>query len=259
MATGIGYIQISKRTDQDDSDTQFAYVQMEPAPEGNDLTSPLISGDFIISLDSLDLSESRILGHGAFGEVRSGTWCGVDVAIKQILSSNTREDVIQSLLREMAVVSTLRHPNIVSYFGCTVNPTLQLVQELLQGSLRDFLDTQPASFSYKRILNIAQGIVRGLWYLHNHMPIILHLDLTSKNVLMTSDGQPKLADFGLSRAIQSNHGQFEQVSQVCNLLCRVSDPVFCVPGLSPTVFHIIYFLFFNFFPYLCSPTDVASS
>eukprot|EP00698_Gefionella_okellyi_P008257 TRINITY_DN2039_c0_g2_i1.p1 TRINITY_DN2039_c0_g2~~TRINITY_DN2039_c0_g2_i1.p1 ORF type:complete len:930 (-),score=156.26 TRINITY_DN2039_c0_g2_i1:465-3254(-) len=220
--TGLRYIQLNPTAQAGDGfsriggDSRVGYIQFGKRPKKGGETGPMVSGDFIIHMCDVDLSDD-VLGKGAFGSVGAGLWRGVAVAVKQILvshESDDLEDEIQSLVREVAVVATLRHPHIVAYFGCILKPTLSLVQELLSGSLRSALDSEPFKFSYDRIINTASGIARGLWYLHEHRPHVLHLDLSSANVLLAVDGSAKVADFGLSRVLHGTSGEFSQMSQV---------------------------------------------
>ena len=101
----------------------------------------------------IDYSQLTILdkiGDGAFGEVFKGRLWGTDVAVKTVKNKLTKE-TLNDLKNEIAILSTLRHPNIVLYIGaCTVPPNICIVTEWCdQGSLfdviykkRDIIDTK---------------------------------------------------------------------------------------------------------------------
>ena len=96
------------------------------------------------------------------------------------------------------------HPNIVKFLGVyfiTNTPTSNLpmlVMECLPILLSEFLEgTRDISNHTK--YSISFGISLGLQYLHSQTPPIVHRDLTSKNILLTSNNIAKVADFGVSR------------------------------------------------------------
>ena len=72
--------------------------------------------------------------------------------------------------------------------------------ERLTGSLDDLLETIPnIPMALKR--SMLENVARGLLYLHNHNPRVIHRDLTAKNVLLTESFVAKITDFGNSRII----------------------------------------------------------
>ena len=109
-------------------------------------------------------------------------------------------------------MSNLRHPNIVQFLGiCFMQDTFLplLVMEKLEESLHDLLDSVPnIPLILKR--SMLEDIVRGLHYLHVHDPIIIHRDLTAKNVLLTSSLVAKISDLGNSRMVRLQPGQLVQ-------------------------------------------------
>jgi serine/threonine protein kinase len=103
--------------------------------------------------------------------------------------------------REVKIMRTLRHPNIVEFLGvCMEAPNLCLVTEYLSnGSLEDVLERmslKDGKFSLKRIISLAKDIARGLNWLHHKG--IIHRDLKSANILLDQNGKGKICDFGLS-------------------------------------------------------------
>ena len=90
-------------------------------------------------------------------------------------------------------MSCLRHPNIVQFLGVCFSPLPMLVTEKLEGNLRDLLETvQNIPLILK--WSLLEDIARGLHYLHTYNPVIIHGDLTARNVLYTSSLTGKIAD-----------------------------------------------------------------
>lgn len=120
-----------------------------------------------------------------------------------------------SFLREVELLSNLRHPNVLLYMGACVKSTapLCIVSEHVQGgSLHDNLhgdsaQTRLISSPSDRLL-ISLDIARGMLYLHSQVPVLLHRDLKSSNILVDSSAgrgsgasrvKAVLCDFGLSQ------------------------------------------------------------
>lgn len=121
--------------------------------------------------------------------------------------------------------SKLRHPNILQFLGASVNgPHVALITEYMNGgSLYAHLhpSTGCRPLPLPELLRLALGIARGMNYLHLHRPPIIHRDLKSLNILLTSDSV-KVADFGLSRVRASTH----LMSKVCGLASRLCLSLF---------------------------------
>lgn len=83
----------------------------------------------------------------------------------------------------------------------TQPPNLCVVTELLSGTVFDLLHNSSVKMSWKLKLSIAIDTARGLNYLHQHSPPIIHRDLKSPNLLLDgSSRQTKVCDFGLARS-----------------------------------------------------------
>ena len=109
-------------------------------------------------------------------------------------------------------MSQLRHPNITLFIGVCFLPDCQLpvlVMEKLDSSLDDLLGAVP-NIPLPLKQSMLEDIVRGLLYLHQHNPQIVHRDLTAKNVLLTSYFVAKITDFGNSRIVNLEPGQLAQ-------------------------------------------------
>ena len=72
--------------------------------------------------------------------------------------------------------------------------------EKFDGSLDDLLESIPdIPLALKH--SLLEDIARGLLYLHSHSPQIIHMDLTAKNVLLTTSLEAKISDFGNSYVV----------------------------------------------------------
>ena len=106
---------------------------------------------------------------------------------------------------ELHILCSIHHPNIVQYHCVCYLPNSKspaLVMEQLQTNLHDYLlNPSYANLPLNAKFSILRDIARGLAYLHNHKPAVIHRDLTARNVLLNSDRVAKISDFGNSRII----------------------------------------------------------
>eukprot|EP00884_Botryococcus_braunii_P007070 jgi/Botrbrau1/16364/Bobra.0372s0003.1 len=141
------------------------------------------------------------LGSGTFGKVLKGIRDGVhDVALKISKSNVSRE----AFLREVALLKSCRNSNIVQFQGaCHVKGRVWLVMEYMPGgNLRNHLAAERNWEWGRRAAILALDIARGMAYLHSQN--VIHLDLKSGNVLLTSDGRAKIADVGVAHCLNEN-------------------------------------------------------
>lgn len=102
------------------------------------------------------------------------------------------------VLRELEVMTRLRHPNVVQFLGYVDIPFCVVLEYLPMGDLRHYWKSRRVSNAHKS--RICVDVLRALAYLHNRKPSsIIHRDVKPTNVVMTKSGVAKLADFGLGR------------------------------------------------------------
>lgn len=122
------------------------------------------------------------------------------IAIKEIKTGLFKDGLDMSALREVKYLQELRHPNVielVDVFSTTNN--LNLVLEFLPCDLEVLIKSTDVTFLVADIKSWLLMTFRGLH--HCHRMSILHRDLKPNNLLLAPDGQLKIADFGLARAL----------------------------------------------------------
>ncbi|KAF0917870.1 hypothetical protein E2562_021523 [Oryza meyeriana var. granulata] len=149
-------------------------------------------------------NDNRELGDGGFGTVYKGILRdGRVVAVKRLYNNSYRR--VEQFVNEAAILSRLRHPNLVMFYGCTSSHSreLLLVYEFVaNGTVADHLHghrAQERALSWPLRLNIAVESAAALHYLHAIEPPIVHRDVKTTNILLDADFHVKVADFGLSR------------------------------------------------------------
>ncbi|HET9308282.1 MAG TPA: serine/threonine-protein kinase, partial [Candidatus Sulfotelmatobacter sp.] len=143
------------------------------------------------------------LGAGGMGEVYRATdpRLGRDVALKVLPEIFARDgERMARFEREAKVLASLNHPNIAALYGLEDSQgTRALVMELVDGPMLAQRIAQGA-MSCEEALPIAKQIAEALEYAHERG--IIHRDLKPANIKLTGDGQVKLLDFGLAKALE---------------------------------------------------------
>uniref|UniRef100_H3HD36 Protein kinase domain-containing protein n=1 Tax=Phytophthora ramorum TaxID=164328 RepID=H3HD36_PHYRM len=159
-----------------------------------------------IPLEKIRIQE--LIARGGFGQVFLATYNGQTVAVKTLLPETAKDMTeINALFAETKVMAKLEHPCIVNFIGIaweSLSTICCVTEYLVGGDLRALLNsfqdnhTRPRGYDHDKV-QIAMDIAHGLTYLHSMEPDILHRDLKSRNVLLTSHLNAKLTDFGVSR------------------------------------------------------------
>lgn len=174
-----------------------------------DMLAPDIGFDTVEVLE--DLVVGKKLAKGGFGIVYKGTLAGETVAIKELTIKGDGEvtDKFKEFQHEVHIMSALEHPNLVRFYGITLNPLRMVMEFVSHGDLYHMLQDKsitdeelPWSFRMK----IALDIAKGMRHLQAVTPPIIHRDLRSPNVLMVSRDPnapvvAKVADFGLAQSV----------------------------------------------------------
>ena len=172
-------------------------------------------------LSNVRLTGTRI-GAGAYASVEEVA-IPVDAAAKKIhevfldrteIPDDEIEKAVTDFVKECQLMSTLRHPHIVQFFGvCFLQGSRlpALVVERLLTSLHDLLapetqpppgDPRPLSFFTMGLkCSVLHNVASGLAYLHERTPPVIHRDLSARNVLLNSGLVGKIADLGVARIV----------------------------------------------------------
>lgn len=147
----------------------------------------------------------RVLGEGHFGKVTlylydpNNDGKGEKVAVKSLKQENDK--VSDGWMKEIEILKSLYHSNIVKYKGCCTELAGQVVQLIMEylplGSLKDYLPKRNLGMAH--CLMFAQQICQGMNYLHSKRYV--HRDLAARNVLVENDSLVKIGDFGLTKYI----------------------------------------------------------
>ncbi|AQK81786.1 Protein kinase superfamily protein [Zea mays] len=147
-------------------------------------------------------SASNVLGVGGFGCVYKAVFDGgVAAAVKRLEAGGPECE--KEFENELDLLGRIRHPNIVTLLGfCVHEGNHYIVYELMhKGSLDTQLHgaSRGSALSWHVRMKIALDMARGLEYLHEHCsPPVIHRDLKSSNILLDSDFNAKISDFGLA-------------------------------------------------------------
>jgi eukaryotic-like serine/threonine-protein kinase len=145
------------------------------------------------------------LGAGGMGEVYRArdTRLGRDVALKVLPEAFARDaERMARLRREAQVLASLNHPNIAAIYGFEDSgATHALVMELVEGpTLAERIKS--GAIAMDEALPMAKQICEALEYAHERG--IIHRDLKPSNVKVTTEGNIKVLDFGLAKAIEGD-------------------------------------------------------
>ncbi|KAJ1684941.1 hypothetical protein LUZ63_016331 [Rhynchospora breviuscula] len=177
-------------------------------------------------------SPIKELGNGGFGTVYKGKLRdGRIVAVKRLYQNNNRR--AEQFMNEVDILSHLRHPNLVSLYGCTTSTSRELLlvfEYVSNGTVADHLHG-PRSYenalTWPVRLSIAIETANALTYLHAAKPPVIHRDVKTNNILLDNEFHVKVGDFGLSRLFPSN-------------VSHVSTFPMGTPGYVDPVYHECY-------------------
>ncbi|KAG0604486.1 hypothetical protein M758_10G175700 [Ceratodon purpureus] len=192
--------QTSEVTQNSCGDQTFENGQQEIAKSKN--LERQLSLPYYLQIPKSDLEIISLLGKGGFAKVYEAKWQGSKCAVKEFKGAAN----ILELQKEVQILMTLRHPNIVELLGFSADPCA-IVMELMTCHLPKLYKRrmrrsghQGHPFTYAIILKIITQIASGMAHLHNSN--ILHRDLKGANVLVHDHGndiEVKIADFGVSQ------------------------------------------------------------
>lgn len=181
--------------------------------------------------------ELDIIGTGAYGTVyKARDKAGNIVALKKVRVTLTDDGVPMSTLREISLLKQLdssQHPNIVKLLEVCHGQKLEkegqlvifLVFEHLEEDLSDLIDRMSnTGIPKSKIQQFSRELLTGVDFLHSHR--IIHRDLKPSNVLISAQGNLKIADFGLAKTYDF---EMKLTSVVVTLWYRAPEILLCQP------------------------------
>jgi serine/threonine-protein kinase len=175
---------------------------MPASDQARTLTGRLVGGRFRLG---------ELIGQGAMAEVYAAIdqTLGRDVAVKVLRAQYAGDDdFVERFRREARVAASLNHPNLVNLYdvgddalagslGSVARPYLVL-ERLPGNTLADELVR--GRFELNNVLTIAVQVADGVGFAHRKN--LVHRDLKPANILLTTDGNAKVADFGLAQDLR---------------------------------------------------------
>ena len=149
------------------------------------------------------------LGHGAMGVVYRARDPKLDrtVAIKTVslstLDTEAEQEYRKRFVVEAQAAGRLSHPGIVTIFDVREEPEPFLVMEYVEGhSLQKLVSEERRTLPLSTTLRLVQEVAEALHYAHSQG--VVHRDIKPANILVTPDGHPKIADFGVAKLNQTD-------------------------------------------------------
>ncbi|KAL0399323.1 UNVERIFIED_CONTAM: G-type lectin S-receptor-like serine/threonine-protein kinase [Sesamum radiatum] len=178
-------------------------------------------------------SISNKLGEGGFGPVYRGMLeDGREIAVKRM--SRTSTQGLDEFKNEVIFIAKLQHRNLVKLLGCCIQgeEKMLIYEYMPNGSLDLILFDKRKSkqLDWPNRSHIINGIARGLLYLHQDSRLrIIHRDLKASNILLDTDMNPKISDFGTARSFAGNETEANTMRVVGTY--GYMSPEYAVDGL----------------------------
>lgn len=157
------------------------------------------------------------LGKGAYAEVRLGCNLKTDenVAVKIINKAGQKESDLKKLHKEVKILQSLKHRNVVKVLDYyDTSDTFYIVMEYINGGeLFNKIVDEEIVFSEERSREIIRTIAEALKYCKDNG--VIHRDIKPENILLTEDGDIKVADFNLSKQIDKEAINFSILETMC--------------------------------------------
>ncbi|CAF4182314.1 unnamed protein product, partial [Rotaria sp. Silwood2] len=186
--------------------------KIELRDDGTRLIRPISRPDYVINNDEVRILD--MLGKGHFGQVARGEFRGKPVAVKILHESSAAQNAQarKNFINEALLLQQYKHKNIVKFLGiAAIRDPLMIIMELIeQGSLNNYLKNNDVRVP--QLIQMCYDIAKGMEYLEKRN--VIHRDLAARNCLVDKKNRIKVADFGLSRCLQSDEEYFCQIKEI---------------------------------------------
>ncbi|XLR62782.1 uncharacterized protein [Arachis hypogaea] len=156
-----------------------------------------------------NFDDKYLIGIGGQGSVYKAELPSGMVAVKKLHMESDAEDKLnwKAFENEIKALTEIRHRNIIKLYGfCQHSRFFFLVYKYLEGgSLNHVLgdEKQATAFDWERRVNVVKGVANALSYMHHGCkPPIVHRDISSKNILLDSEYEAHVSDFGTAKFLQ---------------------------------------------------------
>lgn len=157
------------------------------------------------------------LGRGAYGRVFTVKYGEEVCAAKEIhqllidegVSSEEREAIKGDFVKECLCCSSICHRNIVKFKGVyyssqSTSSLPVMVMELMEASLNSFIAKNLSCIEMATKMSILCDVSNGLNFLHTRKPTVIHRDLSSNNIMLTSRLVAKIGDLGVAKVVRAD-------------------------------------------------------
>ncbi|KAM1174769.1 hypothetical protein TB1_026660 [Malus domestica] len=214
----------------------YAEVHPLPLPPGASLSLPSPQAILTPKPESQPVKgqwqKGKLIGRGTFGSVYVATnrETGALCAMKEVElfpEDPKSAECIKQLQQEIKVLSQLKHPNIVQYYGSEIvdDRFFIYLEYVHPGSINKYVHEHCGAITEAVVRNFTRHILSGLAYLHSTKTI--HRDIKGANLLVDSCGVVKLADFGMAKHLSGHVGN----------LSLKGSPYWMAPELMQAVMH----------------------
>lgn len=141
----------------------------------------------------------KSVGKGSYGTVYKVTIPekAITFAIKKIKITSLDEGIPCTAIREISILKTLDHPNILTCYGINMSEKyINIYLEYCETDLHKYIKQNLGNITFKTVISFTRQLLNGLNYLHSNE--LLHRDIKPHNILI-HDGCIKIADYGLCR------------------------------------------------------------
>ncbi|XXG61938.1 hypothetical protein AAC387_Pa05g0414 [Persea americana] len=181
-----------------------------------DFDGRIVYDDIIQATENFD--SNYCIGVGGYGSVyKAELSTGQVVAVKRLhpLEGGSTRDQ-KSFNNEIKALTEIRHRNIVKLYGfCSHEQCMFLVYEYMErGKLAGILSCEGAlELDWIKRVNVVKGVASGLSYMHHDCsPPIVHRDISSNNILLDSELEACISDFGTSRLLKPDSSNWSSLA-----------------------------------------------